>query len=137
MVPRDEVDRARNMVADLEQRATPAREEWRIRSADLTQVLRLDPRTVIIPQEHDHLQITLIEPDRPIDDMVRVALANRPELGSNRALVQASEARVRQEKMRPVLPVVQLNGFQSSGGMLIQAGIFGIGPNSSLNQCTG
>jgi hypothetical protein len=39
--------------------------------------------------------------------------------------------------MRPALPLVLLNGFQSPGGMLIQGGIFGLGPNSSLNQWTG
>ncbi len=44
LVPRVEVDRARNMVADLEQQATSAREYWRINSANLTQILRLDPR---------------------------------------------------------------------------------------------
>ena len=38
--------------------------------------------------------------------------------------------------MRPALPVVMINGFQTAGG-LIQAGIFGIGPNSSLNQWNG
>ena len=43
LVPRVEVDRARNMVADLEQQATSAREMWRVHSANLTQVLRLDP----------------------------------------------------------------------------------------------
>jgi hypothetical protein len=32
---------------------------------------------------------------------------------------------------------VIMGGFQSPGGMLIQAGIFGLGPNSSLNQWTG
>ena len=37
----------------------------------------------------------------------------------------------------PFLPTVVLSGFQSPGGMLIQAGIFGLGPNSSLNQWTG
>ena len=30
-----------------------------------------------------------------------------------------------------------LTGFQTPGGMLIQAGIFGLGPNSSLNQWRG
>ncbi len=64
LVPSVEVDRARNLVADLEQRATSAREDWRVSSADLTQVLRLDPRAVVEPMEHDHLQIT---PDRPRD----------------------------------------------------------------------
>ena len=38
LVPRVEVDRARNFVADLEQQATSAREMWRVHSADLTQV---------------------------------------------------------------------------------------------------
>ena len=64
LVPKVEVDRARNLVADLEQQATSARQEWRVHSADLTQVLRLDPRAVVVPLEHDHLQITLIDPGR-------------------------------------------------------------------------
>ena len=42
-VPDVEVDRARNFLADLEQQAVLARQEWRVSSADLTQVLRLDP----------------------------------------------------------------------------------------------
>ncbi len=52
-------------------------------------------------------------------------------------MIQAATARIRREKMRPVLPNVVLTGYQSPGGMLIQAGIFGLGPNSSLNQWTG
>ena len=137
LVPRVEIDRARNMVADIEQMANSAREDWRVHSADLTQILRLDPRTVVVPQEHDHMQLTLIDPSQTLDDLMRVAVLTRPELASNRAKVDAAEARVRREKMRPVLPVVALNGFQSSGGMNIQAGVFGIGPNSSLNQWSG
>ena len=103
----------------------------------LTQVLRLDPRAVVEPLEHDHLQITLIDPGRALDDLMPIALTNRPEIASRRALVQAAEVGVRQEKVRPFLPIVVLNGFQSPGGMLIQAGIFGLGPNSNLNQWTG
>jgi outer membrane protein TolC len=137
LVPVVEIDRARSMVTDLEQKATAAREEWRVRSADLTQVLRLDPRAVVVPLEPDHLQITLIDPRKPLYELMPVALANRPELASHRALVLAAEARLRREKMRPALPIVMLNGFQSAGGMLIQAGIFGTGPNNSLNQWDG
>jgi outer membrane protein TolC len=136
LVQRFEVDRARNLVADLEQQATSARQEWRTHSANLTQLLRLDPRAVVEPQEHDHLQVTLIDPARQLDDMMVVALNNRPELASMRAMVQAAEVRVRREKMRPLLPVLMMNGFQSAG-MYIQAGIFGLGPNSSMNQWAG
>ena len=80
LVPKVEVDRARNFVADLEQQATSAREAWRVHSANLTQILRLDPRAVVVPLEHDHLQITLIDPNRSYDDLMPIALTNRPEL---------------------------------------------------------
>ncbi len=97
----------------------------------------MNPRAVVVPLEHDHLQLTLIDPTRPLADLQRIALSNRPELASQRALVQAAEQRIRREKMRPFLPLVMVNGFQTSGGMLLQAGVFGLGPNSSLNQWTG
>jgi outer membrane protein TolC len=136
LVPKVEVERARNLLADLEQQATSARQEWRVSSADLTQVLRLDPRAVVEPLEHDHTQITLIDPGRPLDDLMPIALTNRPELGSQQALVQAFMQQIRQEKWRPLLPMVMINGFQTPNEM-IQAGIFGLGPNSALNQWAG
>jgi outer membrane protein TolC len=136
LTTRIEVQRAKNMLADLEQRATSAREDWRVQSANLTQVLRLDPRAVVVPLEPDHLQVTLIDPARSLDDLMPIALANRPELQSNRALIGAAETRIRREKMRPLLPIVMLNGFQSAG-MWIQAGLFGLGPNASMNQWDG
>jgi outer membrane protein TolC len=136
LVPRVEIDRARNMLADLEQQSVSARQEWRVQSANLTQVLRLDPRAVLEPLEHDHAQITLIDPGRPLDDLMAVSLTNRPELASNKALVEAAVAEIRAEKTRPFLPNLLLNGFQTPNELL-QAGIFGIGPNSSLNQWRG
>jgi outer membrane protein TolC len=137
LVPVYEVDRARNMLAELEQQAVFARQQWRVESARLTRVLRLDPRALVNPLEHDHLQITLIDPARGLDALMSIALANRPELESLRALVKAAEIGVRQEKARPFIPIFLLNGFQTPGGMLLQAGLFGIGPNSSLNQWSG
>jgi outer membrane protein TolC len=137
LVPEVEAERARNMLADLEQRAVLARQQWRVASADLTEVLRLDPRAVVEPLEHDHAQVTLVDPGRPLDELMPVALANRPELASRRALVGAAEIAVRREKARPLLPMVILSGFQSPGGMLIQGGIFGMGPNGSLDQWRG
>ena len=131
-----EVDRARNMVADLQQHAASARQQWRVESARLTRVLRLDPRAVVEPLEHDHTQITLIDPGRGLDDLMPVALANRPEVASRRALVEAAEVGVRREKARPFVPLVALTGFQTPFE-LFQAGLFALGPNSSLNQWRG
>jgi outer membrane protein TolC len=136
LVPKVEVDRARNFVADLEQQATSAREQWRVHSADLTQVLRLDPRAIVVPLEHDHLQITLIDPGRTFDDLMPVALTNRPELTSQQALVQAALNALRREKVRPLTPTIMTNGFQTPGEY-IQGGIFGLGPNNTLNQWDG
>jgi hypothetical protein len=134
LVPKVEVDRARRLLADLEQQATSAREEWRIASADLTQILRLDPRAVIVPTEHDHLQITLIDPSWPLDDLVPIALTNRPELASQRATIQAALVRIRMEKMRPFLPLVLLTGFQTPNGMRMQFGAFGTGEGAAMNN---
>jgi outer membrane protein TolC len=135
-VPKVEVDRARNFLAELEQRAATNRQDWRVASASLTQVLRLDPRAVVEPLEHDHAQITLIDPARGLDDLMPIALTNRPELASHQALVQAATQAIRLEKARPLTPSVLLNGFQTPAELL-QAGIFGLGPNSGLNQWRG
>jgi outer membrane protein TolC len=136
LVPKVEVDRARNFLAELQQRAASNRQDWRVESANLTQVLRLDPRAVVEPLEHDHAQITLIDPGRGLDDLMPIALTNRPELAAHKALVQAAVDAIRREKARPLTPSVLLNGFQTPAE-LIQGGIFGLGPNSSLNQWRG
>src|SRR5271166_6871080 len=136
LVPEVEVERARNLLADLEQQSVSARQSWQVSSADLTQVLRLDPRAVVVPLESDHLQLTLIDPARPLPDLHVIALTNRPELASYQALVQAAVARIRREKGRMLLPTVLINGFQTPDEM-IQAGIFGLGTNNKLNQWTG
>jgi outer membrane protein TolC len=137
LVSKVEVERARNLLADLEQQSVSARQAWRVQSANLTRVLRLNPRAVVIPLEHDHLQLTLIDPAQPLPELQKIALTNRPDLASKRELVRAAADRIRQEKMRPLLPIVLIGGFQNAGGMLIQGGLFGLGPNSSLNQFGG
>jgi hypothetical protein len=86
--------------------------------------------------EHDHLQVTIVDPARQLDEMMVVALNNRPELASHQAMVQQALALLRQEKVRPLTPSLLINGFQTPNEML-QAGIFGLGPNSSMNQWTG
>jgi hypothetical protein len=133
LVPRVEIDRALALLTGLEQQALSARQQWRRSSANLTQVLRLDPRAVVEPLEHDHLQITLIEPERPLDDLIPIGLLNRPELASHQALVQEAIVRIRQEKLRPLLPVLNLNGFQTPYEQL-EFGIFGIGNGGKLNN---
>jgi hypothetical protein len=136
LVPVVEVERAKNLLADLEQQMTSHRQAWRVASARLTQVLRLNPLAVVVPLERDHLQVTLIDPGRPLPDLHVIALTNRPELASHQAMVQAAVQRIRREKGRMFLPNVLINGFQTPDEM-IQAGIFGLGVNDKMNQWVG
>jgi outer membrane protein TolC len=60
--------------------------------------------------------------------LIPVGLANRPELGSQRALVAASDERVRQERLRPWLPSVVMQGAGPGG--FFNGGVFGGGPDN-------
>jgi outer membrane protein TolC len=132
LVPRVEVDRAKRLLATAQQNAASTREHWRVASANLTQVLRLDPRVVVDPAEHDHTQITLIEPARPLNDLIPMGLTNRPELASQQSLVNAVAERIRREKGRILMPSILLNGFQTPNELL-QVGAQGFGFDRNLN----
>jgi hypothetical protein len=84
--------------------------------------------------EHDHLQITLLDGSRPLDELIPMGLSNRPELAANQAEVKAAAVRIRQEKMRPLLPSVMLTGFQTPGGMAPQVSIVGTGHAGKMNN---
>jgi hypothetical protein len=88
---------------------------------------------VVVPLEHDHLQLTLIDPSRALDDLIPIGLTNRPELSAQQAIIQAALVRIRQEKLRPFLPALMITGWQTPGGMTTEAGIFGTGNGGKLN----
>jgi outer membrane protein TolC len=110
LVPPVELDRARTETADLEQALAQAYEDWRTTSADLTRVLRLDPTALLMPQEPPYVQVTLVSPQEPVDNLVPIGLTNRPELATQQALVQAALYRLRQERIRPLIPSLVLAG---------------------------
>ncbi len=130
-----DLHRARALLAEFEGAIETARGEWAVASADLTQVLRLDPATVVVPLEPPDLRVTLIAPDEPVDVLIPVGLTNRPELASQQALVQAALARIRQEHLRPLVPSLILQGSPGAvgpGGYLT-AGVFGSGAHGAGN----
>ena len=136
LVAPDEIDRARTLLAELEQSSQIARQQWRVSSANLTRVLRLDPAAVIVPLEPDHMQIALIEPSWPVDDLVVVGLMNRPELASNRCSCGPTSIRLQKERMRPLMPQLLVTG-NGTPDFYFQGGIYGTGSNGSLNQWAG
>lgn len=136
LVAPDEIDRARTLQAELEQSTQIALQQWRVSSANLTRVLRLDPGAVVIPLEPDHMQVTLISPDWGVDDLIVVGLTNRPELASQRAQVDATLIALRRERLRPLTPSILITG-NGTPDFFFQGGILGTGQNGAINQFAG
>jgi outer membrane protein TolC len=134
LVPPVEATRARTEAARLRQVRDAARERWRTTSADLNRLLRLDPSTLAVPVEAPHLAVTLVASGQSIDDLIPLALANRPELASQQALVQATLERLREERLRPLIPSVLLRGYSTPVTGTLAGGVFGGGRNDDLSN---
>lgn len=122
-----EVNRARTLLAALRESVATARGQWGTASAELTRSLRLAPTAYVLPLEPPDLQVSLIAPTSNLDQLVTVGLTNRPELAAQQALVQAALARIRQERMRPLVPSVVLTGaaVPTAPGGFLMGGVFG------------
>jgi outer membrane protein TolC len=128
-----DLNRARAQFADVDQAAAAAREAWRLASADLTQVLRLNLGAMVVPLEPPDLRVTLISPRESVDALIPIGLTYRPELASQQALVQAALARIRQERMRPLIPSLILQGGPGAVGPggFFMGGVFASGAHGS------
>jgi outer membrane protein TolC len=126
--------RARAELARRRQAVQAARERWRTAGAELTRLLRLDAAALVEPLEPPHLTVALIAGERSVDDLVTLALTNRPELAAQQALVQASLAQLRQERLRPLVPSILLRGASTNPAGTLGGGYFGGGVNDSLNH---
>ena len=135
LAPQIEVERVNTLLANLEEQAASFRQDWRTSSATLTRNLRLDPAAVVVPLEPPHLQVTLISPKEPVDALIPVGLTNRPELATQQAVVQATLLRLRQERLRPLIPSLVLQSDATPTGFL-GGGAFGTG-RDSLNHWSG
>ena len=129
-----DVVRARADYARRDQALDAARQRWRIASAELVRVLRLDSSAVVQPLEPPNLQVTLVPPEASLDSLIPIGLTNRPELASQQALVQATLARIRQEKMRPLIPSLLLRGASTNPTGTFGFGYFGGGVNSGMRD---
>jgi outer membrane protein TolC len=105
-----------------------ARAEWRYRRADvidaeqgigiasarLAQRLNLDPSVRLQPAGGPLVPLNLVSLDCAPEELIMVAIRQRPDLAARTAEIGLTEARVSEEIGRPLLPTLWL-GF--SGGM--------------------
>jgi outer membrane protein TolC len=134
LAPPLEVQRSRVLAAALRQARLQSENNWRTASAELLRVLDLDPTLVVEPLEPSHIRIRLLPLDKPVDDLVPVALTNRPELASQQAMVQATLQLLRQEKVRPLVPSLLVRGWSTPVTGTLAAGYFGGGVNGSVGN---
>jgi hypothetical protein len=134
LIPELEVVRARTQARRSLQIVQSTQERWRVTSADLARILRLDSSAVLEPLEPPHLQVTLVALDQPIAELIQIGLTNRPELASQQALVQQMLARIRQEKLRPFVPSILVRGASTTDTGTLAGGVFGGGPNDNLSN---
>src|SRR5260370_6094611 len=107
-----EVERVRVEVLRRQEERTAAIQELVFASAELARLLRLDPAIPLWPVEDFRYPMPLPGQQylqTPVEELVREALNNRPELAENQALVRAAVERVRTAKYRPCLPNLVLH----------------------------
>ncbi len=115
-----DADRARSEALLLEAVEKNAQEEVVVAAAELSRLLNTDPSVRLRGPGDPLPTIRLIDPAMPLGQLVELALANRPEIRARQAEIARAETLLREEKVRPFLPLLSA-GFS--------AGDFGGGSN--------
>ena len=123
-----EINRAKAELQSLLQTREVAIRDWRVASAQLAEILLLDPETLLEPVEPPFVQVTLIPATETAGELVAVAINNRPEIASQRELLAAANQRLKQEKKRPFLPNLFVLSPTTATGLLA-AGNLAAGAN--------
>jgi outer membrane protein TolC len=96
-----------------------------VASARLAHLLLLRPTVMLQPADARIVPISLVPDNDNLDELVTVALANRPEIQEGRALSAAAMARLRQARVGLLLPHVDFTYF---------GGTFGGGVDSQMRD---
>ena len=137
LIPQVETSRSRIELARRRQSVEVARDRWQSTSAELARLLRLNPSSVVEPAELPQMRVELIDTNTPVDDLIPVGLTYRPELAAHQAIVRATLARLKQEKMRPLIPSILIRGNATNPSGTISSGLFGGGRNDNVTNFGG
>jgi outer membrane protein TolC len=88
-----------------------ATEQQRVTAARLAQVLHLDPSLELMAMDSELAPLALIETSIALDSFVHQALAQRPELKQNEALLRASRQANQGATYGPLIPTIGAQGF--------------------------
>lgn len=110
-----------------------AEEAIAVASARLAELLRLDPTMQLQPCEGTVIPLQLVNTTVESRELVATALAKRPELREQRALVEAACQRLMREKYAPLVPSVLLGASYSGFGGGIGADINNFGDRTDFD----
>jgi outer membrane protein TolC len=96
--------------ADLQR----AQEEAEAAAAELARLLNFDPAVRLRPPAGLVPLVELVDPRAGLEELVQVAVRNRPEVGARSEDVAFNEVRLREERARPLLPLLSA-GFSAGG----------------------
>lgn len=125
---KSDVNRAETEVNLRKQEAIVLRGRAAAASARLVRLLLLDPTIELVPAEITVLPVTLLPPNCTLESLLYLGYAQRPEMAFAQAQLGASEARVQQARLGPLVPKMQLEYL---------GGTFGGGINSSMGNFDG
>ncbi len=108
-------DRARTELALRKNAVIRAEENIAVTSAQLAELVRWDCTQRLQPAEPNLVPLSLASVQVPVQDLVAIALANRPELAESRHLVCEAVERLNRERNAPLVPSVLLAA--SYGGL--------------------
>jgi outer membrane protein TolC len=98
-----------------------AEERVAVASTRLAEILSLDPSMRLKTVGGPIAGIEIVDPNTDLQMLIRTAERRRPELMAASATIQQNNTRVRQEQMRPLLPMVLMGysaGSFGGGGVL-------------------
>ncbi len=137
LAPPLEATRAKVELARRRQAESTALERRAVASAELARLLRLDAGAVLEPAEPTFLPVTVIDAGATVDALIPVALTSRPELAGQQAVVQAALVRLKQEKIRPLVPSIALRSVSTNPSGSIGYGAFGGGHGDTVGNFRG
>ncbi len=115
-----------------------AQEDVAVVAADLSRLLNLDPSVRLQTGDVPIQVVQFVDPREPLPKLLEIAALYRPELLAAAANIRASQTRVRQETVRPLLPLLWA-GFSAGdfgGGAVAIQNPVGV-PASSLTDGAG
>jgi outer membrane protein TolC len=109
-----DADRAQAFNTLVERERHAAEEEVEVASAQLCRLLNIDPSNRLRTKAADLETFRLIPEDTDLEVLIAQAMQARPELATQYANIRAAQIRVRQEKVKPFLPIISV-GISSGG----------------------